>query len=328
MRLKSRKFEWLEIMQTRGNLTVEEQQDLRRLQKGRQGEIEFDQMFEQILGSKVEFLDDIEIEFEGNRMQMDKVFASGNVLGFIDIKNYSGEYVYENNTLKIGSRRLAEDCFEQARRSRRIGEQLLAFHGMPMRIVSVLVFINENGNVRINQEVPEIVLNYAEIPQWLLKLKRQARMPVVKHWQKMLACHQPQRYEINASCSPERFAKLKKGICCSKCHGFDLTLTRFHLSCKRCGQIEVKKTAYYRTIKEYGIILHHLPLQRKELVKFFGENYSPNSIKDVLLEYFTPLDLKIKDGRYINDGKSFSETVSEHPQIFEKLQKRLHWKSS
>lgn len=328
MRFKPQLLTGLEILQQRDRLSIKEQQALMRIQKGYQGELIFDRLFTAIVAEKVEFLDDIEIEFEGNRMQMDKIVASGDMLALIDIKNYQGNYYYDRQGLKIGNTLFAQDCFEQARRSRRIVERLFKKHGVTMRVVNIIIFINEEGSITINDEINEVVLNYVEIPQWLLQLKKQADLPQMKNWQQLLLQYQPSFYKAENLCNPRRLLTLKKGICCVKCGSFDLRQERYKLQCRKCGYQEVKRVSYYRTIKEHGILIYPVPIKRKEVVTFFGKNYSESTIKTLLSEYFEPLDFSIKDGRYKNDGQTFERLIFKNKKYFEQLNGRMNWKSS
>lgn len=164
MRNKPQELCWLEAMKHRGHLSNEEQNSYQRLSNGIQGEVIFDQLFDHFLGNEVSYLDDVTLDYRGDVLQMDKILQNKSTVYLADIKNYQGNYVYENNALKIGGKVFANDIIEQARRARRIFTRLFEDYQLPLEIKNVIVFINDQSRITLNDDLPEIILNYEEIP--------------------------------------------------------------------------------------------------------------------------------------------------------------------
>lgn len=325
MRKKSLDLYWLEAMKQRGHLSDEEQRSYQRLRKGFEGELTFDQLCHQFLENETDYLDDVTLDYYGDVSQMDKIIKNKNIIYLVDIKNYQGNYVYENNALRSEKRIFTNDIFEQARRSRRIFTRLFADYHLPLEIKNVIAFINGQGRITINDELPEIVLNYEEIPMWLMSM-RDHEQGQNNDWQKLVQKYQIQFYKNSRFCTKERFKQLKKGIHCEKCGSFSLKTKRYTIQCL-CGHTEVKKIGYLRTICEYGLIMHHLPLKRSEIIQFFGKKYSADYIKNTLINYFIPLNMGIKDGRYQNYGRPFDYWFENEDINLDKLVKRKNWQT-
>ncbi|BAK95426.1 putative uncharacterized protein [Tetragenococcus halophilus subsp. halophilus] len=326
MRNKPQELCWLEAMKHRGHLSNEEQNSYQRLSNGIQGEVIFDQLFDHFLGNEVSYLDDVTLDYRGDVLQMDKILQNKSTVYLADIKNYQGNYVYENNALKIGGKVFANDIIEQARRARRIFTRLFEDYQLPLEIKNVIVFINDQSRITLNDDLPEIILNYEEIPSWLMSLRGQTQTSQSMNWQNLIKNYQIPHYGTKRICTTERFKHLKKGIHCAKCGSFSLTSKRYVLQCA-CGYVEAKKIAYLRTICECGIIRHHLPLKRSEIVDFFGKGYSIDYIKNTLLEYFSPIQPNKKDGKYQNYGLPFEYWFKNELDQLEKLAKRKNWQN-
>lgn len=326
MRMKPQDLSWLEAVRQRGDLNDEEKKSYQRLLSGFQGEMAFDQFYDHFLGNEVSHLDDVTLGYRGDVLQMDKIFKHKNIIFLVDIKNYQGNYVYENNALKIGGTTFTNDIVEQARRARRIFTRLFEDYHLSLEVKNVIIFINERGKINLCDELPEIILNYEEIPSWLMSLRGYTQVTQNMNWQKLIKNYQIPHYGTNRICTIERLKRLKKGIHCAKCGNFSLTSKRYVLQCV-CGYVETKKIAYLRTICEYGLIMHHLPLKRSELAKFFGKGYSIDYIKNTLIEYFFPTQPNKKDGRYQNYGQPFEYWFKDQSDQLEKLVKRKDWQS-
>ncbi|GMA52724.1 hypothetical protein GCM10025857_40810 [Alicyclobacillus contaminans] len=212
MRMKPQDLSWLEAIRQRGRLNDEEKKSYQRLLTGFQGELSFDQLWEHFLGNKFECLDDVTLDYHGDVSQMDKIFKDGNIVYLADIKNYQGNYVYENNALKIGKTIFANDIIEQARRSRRIFTRLFEDYQLPLEVKNVIIFINEQGRINLCDELPEIILNYEEIPSWLMSLRGHIQTNQNLSWQELIKKYQIPHYGTNRICTTERLKSLKKGF--------------------------------------------------------------------------------------------------------------------
>ncbi|GMA09348.1 hypothetical protein GCM10025886_25010 [Tetragenococcus halophilus subsp. flandriensis] len=327
MRKQIQELSWLEAMKQRGQLSNDEQKSYQRLQRGFQGELAFDQLCDHFLGNKINCLDDVTIDYQGDVLQMDKIINNRDIIYLVDIKNYQGNYVYKNNSLKTGDVTFTNNIIEQARRSRRIFTRLFDKHHLQLTIKNVIVFINDKSRINLCDDLPEIILNYEEIPTWLMSISHDTQITHRDDWKKLVQKYQVPSFKTSRICTTERFKQLEKGIHCEKCGSFSLKSNRYTLQCA-CGHIETKQIAFLGTICEYGLIMHHLPLKRSEIVKFFGKNYSTDYIKNTLINYFEPLNVNKKDGKYQNYGQPFDYWFENELISFEKLEKRKNWQSN
>lgn len=329
MRKKSPELQYLETLTTRVELSHKEEQQLESDRKGFSGELTIDRLTQEIVPEQSLMLDDLNLQADGQRVQLDKLIQIGNKLYLIDMKDYHGQYSFRGRTWYHNGKPLTHSIFGQIERAHDILARIFAEHHLTIAIVKVIVFTDPSAVIEIEDQSGIIVKYLWEYCDWLQKLcravqgtsLRQPRIP----WQKVL-----QKYFV-APYRPETdFAQdsrqLWQGIICPRCGNFWWQQEHYALQCKTCGYREAKETAYVRTICDYGTLYFRHNLQVSRLVEFFGEGYSKRYLKMMLQKYFIPLKYKSKKFAYHNFGVIFEYSFKDQEQYFDHLKKRATWK--
>jgi len=81
---------------------------------------------------------------------------------------------------------------------------------------------------------------------------------------------------------------IQKGILCSHCESFDVTLGDPYISCE-CGMHESLEEAIVRTICEFGVLNNDLHLSVPELLDFFDYQISEDDLYKHLDKHFAPV---------------------------------------
>jgi len=322
MRKKSHELQWLEMMSQRGGLSEDEIKVYQRLKRGYQGEVNFDNICQLFLEDGVEILDDVTLRYQFDTVQIDKLLMVERTLYLVDVKFYRGAYVFENNEWKVGSTILSNNIYEQLRRAKRVVQNIFREADMKMNVQGVLVFVNPESTIELVDAVQEETLSFEQIPGWLMKLRSKTSVKVPQ-WKNLLQAFEIESYQTTRACNKERFGVIQKGIRCTQCGGFVVTEDRYKVTCS-CGWMEIRETAYVRTICEYGVVMHDRDLDRKELNTFFGK-YHNQYLKRVLTKHFA---LKITSGssaKYINKGKLFHYWFEDQMDYFDSIEKRKSW---
>ncbi|MEK0399702.1 nuclease-related domain-containing protein [Tetragenococcus halophilus] len=97
MRQKSHDLQYLEVLYQRGVLTIDEEKEYWKSLRGYQGEVQCDQLCDYFLCTEFAMMDDVTLQLGKSVTQIDKLIAEEKVLWNIDIKNYQGNYRYENS---------------------------------------------------------------------------------------------------------------------------------------------------------------------------------------------------------------------------------------
>jgi len=327
MRRKSHDLQWLEVMEQRVTLDVSQRSELQKLQRGFIGEQNMDQLVEAILGSDNDHLDDLTLEYQKSVVQIDKLLVIGSIIYLIDMKFYRGHYIYKNNEWHFGDKTLTNNNFEQLRRAARILQNILRDHQIPLKVQGVLAFMNPESSLTVESHLKETVLNFADIPAWLLQLKQNSTNNQLSTWKKAVKNYEITPYRTKRFFPLEKINTLQKGICCPVCHQFKMNENKNTVSCV-CGYIEAKVIAFSRTICEYGVIFHDQNLKRSQLRIFFGQDLNERYLEYLLEKFFERLGGPNTRSGYQNKGILFEYWFAKKKDYFDHLSMRKNWKNA
>lgn len=325
MRKKSHELQWLEMIYHRKGLTEREVKDYQRLKRGYAGEVHVDKLCAFFLNDEVEYLNDITLNCQMNTVQIDKILCVGNTLYVIDVKHYRGEYTFKNNAWWVGNKLLSRNIYEQLRRAVRVIQSIFDEADWKMTVEGVIVFSNPDCKISMVDSVKELTLTYTDVPMWLSTLKTEQSVRLKNaDWKKILQAFEVESYRTRRLCDGDRFSKLKKGIRCPTCGGFELKEYRYKCICS-CGHIEVKETAYVRTICEYGLIHHDKELKVGAVVKLFGDHVNKEYVRKNMYKHFLLKNSLSKYSMYENKGVPFEEWFVDKREYFTAIEERKRW---
>jgi len=326
MRKKPHELQWLDVLDQRYLLAKEELESFQKLQRGYEGEVQFDALVEYFFKEKQVSLDDITLRYKNSVVQIDKLLIIGHTVYLIDMKHYRGHYVFKNNTWYVGDKALTNNIFEQLRRAVRILQSIFNDNQIHLSVKGVLAFTNLHSVIEVKDEVDEEVLMTEEIPAWLLRLSngdttaRHKVSQVLRHY--TIA-----PYLTTRTFDIKNLGQLKSGILCPHCHQAQMQEHRFTMNCQ-CGYKEAKDIAYRRTICEFGTLFYNYNIKRAQLRIFFGKNLNERYLKFILQKYFTLKDSHHAKAGYINKGVLFEYWFDKEMNTLEQLQKRTSWKAT
>ncbi|HLQ39978.1 MAG TPA: NERD domain-containing protein [Tetragenococcus sp.] len=320
MRQKPHELQYLEVLHQRNGLTYKEEKEYHKQLKGYLGEKKIDDWCDKHLSKEIHSMADITIGKENRETQIDKLIAGDFVLYHIEIKNYEGHYCFRNNQWTINGKILANNLIEQSRRSVRMTQQFLNEAAVNLKVVGIIMFVNNNVNIEIIDDVSEVILTYDKICPWLAGI-----VPFdAGDWQAALQNYKITKRYNKYITTPKRFANLTKGIRCPNCNSFkEKEKSRSNLICPNCGYVEPKIIANTRTICEYGLIMHHLPLKKKGIKELMGADFNSRYVTKVLHQCFQLIPNKKV---YKNKGICFENWFYEQLELFRKMYRRRYWK--
>ncbi|GBG95461.1 hypothetical protein LFYK43_19200 [Ligilactobacillus salitolerans] len=268
-------------------------------------------------------IDDLNIVFDGQLAQIDKLIVTKGKLCLLDVKNYRGKYRYENNMWYCNERVLSNNIFRQIDRAHDILARIFQQNRIQLPIERVLCFMDPQVSFEVHQLLVTKIKQVAYLPQWLLDLKHSLHENQLKFAQQikqLLAQYTVSAYRPQQDC-PTR--QLRTGICCSRCLKFGWEEQKHYLKCTHCGFCESKEHATVRTICQYGVLFFKHDLLRGELRWFLGKEINENSLKSTLYKNFQKIDgFKGKKSCYLNKGEEFEYWFYDQKDYFERLQTR------
>lgn len=329
MRKQTLEQQYLEVLQERAQLKTSEKQHLQRLARGYVGECNLDKFVEEFLGSPELVMDDLNLAYGQEKIQVDKLIVIGNDVYLIDVKKYRGNYAYQDNSWYCGGQLLINNIFRQIDRAYDVLIKIFSAKGLHnLKVKRVLIFMDPAVTVEIKQPIVQMVLRVEELGSWLMHLKEEMKAYqqfISDRWRLALNDYLIPAYCPQNDFSSQKGRPLQPGICCPNCKKFVWTSYRYYLQCCHCGFCQSKEVAYVRTICDYGVLFFKSNLKRKELKKFFGKEWSEKYIRNQLKKHFQPLELCGRESSHYNYGLRFEYWFVNKKDYFIDLQQRREW---
>ncbi|WP_018931111.1 nuclease-related domain-containing protein [Gracilibacillus lacisalsi] len=248
-RLKPRELVLFEYLKRRRSLSKEEIKKYRRLDRGYQGEVLFDQYLER-LSSNFLLLKDLWLSHHNRAFQLDHILLFHNTLYMFEIKNYPGEFYFQNEQLYLNSGEEIDNPLIQLRRSKSLLRQLLQQLEWDIPVVAAVVFINPECSLFQTPRNSNIILP-TQINRYLRQFENEVPLNpmmhhVMNHLESIQLEHSP--YE---QLPTYHYNDLKKGIPCTSCDFFMTIVEGKKCRCQNCGQSEFVQTAIISNVEEF-----------------------------------------------------------------------------
>lgn len=260
-RKKSDQLKILESINSRTQLSHQQEQYLLNLKKGFEGEVLFDKLIDKHLGTEAIVLKDRMISCNGSTAQIDALIATGNALYLYEVKNYEGEYIQLSGQF----RRLKGQEFicpsVQLNRTEKVLQQLLNQWTESPEIRSFVIFVNPAFTLydaKISNPFilpPQITGHFEELKNSQIQPSKNI-MRIVNKLQHESTSGDKYRG------TPQHYAyhELRKGLLCSSCHSFNLKLTQRQAVCRDCGRKNKNDTLLLNHIDELSLLFPEMKI--------------------------------------------------------------------
>ncbi len=221
--------------------------------KGYEGEVMFDSLTEKLQCQSF-ILNDLFIETGGAKFQIDSLMISQEPIYVFEVKNYEGDYFYENGRFYTMANKEINNPLQQLERSESLLRQLLQNLGYRIPIEAYVVFINPSFHL-FQSPLNKPIIYPNQLPKFMNKLNSSPSILNKRHKSladKLVSVHQ---IETNINKLPTYdYGSLRKGSTCAVCHSFEVTIVDKHLVCKVCGHQEMIDTAILRAVEEIMLL--------------------------------------------------------------------------
>ena len=283
-RRKSENHVYLEVLATRAELDVRERRVLERYRSGFEGEREYDAVLDAVGHGLLYVFRDIWLGIGDGKVQLDSLIIADNMLIVNEVKNYSGNYSYEEGVWRVRGRQISEDPVSQVSTAANKLLRLRYDVGVPFEVQKGIVFVN-----------PYLIFgptDYQNVDMFVMRnrLKQYFRSLTnmnVGESAKVLAAEVAKR--IITSPHPaavnER-AKIRFGVNCYRCQSFNIRLDRYCAGCRGCGYIEPFERLIVRAAVEFSVLYPGEAVTRQRVYDFLGGEVHPKKIQRHLKRYF------------------------------------------
>lgn len=256
------------------------------LEKGYKGELMFDALTEK-LQSPILILNDLRLELNKSKFQLDSSIVFQAKINLFEVKNYEGDYYYENGKFYTLFKKEIQNPLHQLEREETLLRQVLLNLGIKIPIESYVVFINPafflyqaplNKPIIYSNQLPQFMKNLNMQPSnlntWHMKLAKE-----------LVSLHQMELpYD---RLPPYEYSKLRKGITCWKCGSFLISVHGNKVFCDVCGCSELIASAVSRIVEEVKLLFPGRKITSNEIHEWCRVIDCKKRITRILRSHYT-----------------------------------------
>lgn len=261
----------------------------KRVEAGALGEMQFEQIMNQFGSPQWYFLQNIWFE-NYNTFECDYVLVTKHCVYVFEIKNYYGEFEYQNGQCKSRGVGITYNPINQAHNAMVHLKNLVKNYSAEIPIKGVLVFIGEHNKVCVHDDIDYIdIITRNEIYSYIQNMiqKDNASLTAInpKYLIEYLEPFEVKNpYLVNPYTSSD-IMNLHAGLYCKMCSR-ELEMTRsLYIECS-CGFQEYREHLIVRTACEYGVLTHGTNFVISDIQSFVGAFPSRVHMKNMLPKHF------------------------------------------
>jgi hypothetical protein len=254
----------LRVLNSRTKKSIEQQQYYSNLEKGYEGEVLFDLLTEQLTNDCL-ILNDLLLEINDTRFQVDTLIIYQDLIYLIDIKYFEGDYLYDGENFKTTFKKIVKDPLNQLDRSKSLLLQLLQHLRFNMNVEAYVVFNHPDFTLYQAPQNKPIILP-TQLNRFMKKLEKKPSNLTNSH--KKLA---EKLVSLNIAQMPDKYLpsysyeEVLKGITCANCHSFSVFNGKRKVVCSSCGHEELLTKAVIRNVDEVKLLFPNRKITTKEI---------------------------------------------------------------
>lgn len=252
-RSESRELKLYRSLNARGNLLPEDRQHYYNLEKGYEGELEFDRYLESLSDDWL-IVNDLFLRYNNTNFQIDSLLFSHEIIFLFEIKNFEGDFCIESDQWYTLSKKEINNPMIQLERNQSLLRRLLQDWGYNYSIQANLVFVNREFTL-YNAPLDKPIILPSQINRYFNRLnmkkprinsrdKKVAELLIAEHISNPPFSKIPD-YNLNS---------LEKGIVCGNCHRLMPDIKATKLVCRHCGHTEPVSSGILRSVEEMGML--------------------------------------------------------------------------
>src|SRR5690625_1035022 len=287
-------FPWplliFEALDSRREMSSDELERYRRLEKGFFGEKMLLDQLNSIDRSKVLPLFDFLFEIENQEVQIDCILLTSETIFLLEVKNYSGDYYIKNNKIyHLNTNLEIYNPITQLERTEFLFKKLLQEMRIKFSVRSYVIFVNPKFFL-YQSPIQSRFIHYGQIDRFLSKATHhEGRLTsrVVKLKEELSKRKKDRsKYEV----LPEyKLEDLRRGLFCKKCQSGLVRKGQLFLYCNRC-----KCKFHLYDMLLYSIAQFHLLFPEKKITTKQITDWCGNLFSRVFVSRFLKRHLRMK----------------------------------
>ena len=252
-RTKPEELVILQTLKSRMELAEKDLTNLFTMEKGYEGEVQFDHWFTNHIVESL-IINDLLLEVNGTHFQIDSLVITQDRIHLFEVKNLEGDYYLDGDKFKTVAGNETKNPLHQLGRAESLLKQLLKNLGFYIPLEPHLVFINpEFALLQAPLKSPIILPN--QLNRFMRNMNRVSSKLTNKHTKLAEALLSLHIKKSPFSRVPGYdFDMLRKGVICEGCGEFLESFDRNNLRCSHCGAKETIDSAVIRTTKTFRLL--------------------------------------------------------------------------
>lgn len=290
-RKKPYRLKVMECLANRMNLSRDNRNKLHNWNKGYTGEVlRFDPLTNQLTCDGL-VLNDLYLEVKGKSCQLDAVLITEQEFTIYEVKNFEGEYYYQNGKMYHGrTRKEVFDPVYQVRNAESIVRQLVDQLGYQLTVKKYIVFVNPNFTLFEAPRDNGLILP-TMIDAHFAAVNEISNPLSSTHYQfaeELKTMHKEDNSLHNVPYYDDEL--LKKGVTCVQCGRFVTRFTKKRsCTCNHCGKEELVSHTILRLARECKLLFPNQKITVSLILKWSNYQISACRIRYVLNKH-----LKVK----------------------------------
>ncbi|MFC0026621.1 nuclease-related domain-containing protein [Neobacillus cucumis] len=255
-RFESAELKILRFLNKRMTLSDKDKRHYLTLRKSYEGEVLFDRKTEKLTCDCL-ILNDLLFKVNNTTFQIDSLIITGNLLFLNEVKNFEGDYYYNNELDRLYKRPKDDEYLNplnQLSRSESLLRQLLQYIGYHFTIEAWVIFINPEFTL-YQAPLDKPFILPTQVNSYIKKLDIIPQGLSGKHKMladKLLSLHKEKN--PYTTLPPYAYDQLKKGQTCAICDSFALSVRGNKCVCEDCGHEELVASAVLRSVDELRLL--------------------------------------------------------------------------
>lgn len=256
--------------------------------KGDEGEIKFIGLTRVRLTRDCLILNDLYLEVKGKSCQLDTLVVTAKGLSIYEVKNFEGEYYYQNEKMYHG--RYEKEVYDpayQIRNAESVVRQLLDQLGYNFAVKKYIVFVNPNFTLFGAPRNSGLILP-SMIDSHFTAINEISGHLNQTHYQFAEEIKTLHKVDFSLRHVPYYDDKLlKKGATCVQCGKFINQFTKKRSCvCSNCGKEELVSHTIVRLAKERKLLFPNEKITVSVLLQWCDYQLSASRIRYILNKYF------------------------------------------
>ncbi|MEH7097618.1 nuclease-related domain-containing protein [Neobacillus vireti] len=285
-------------LNTRMELTQEEKFHYFTLEKGYEGEVEFDRMTEGLQEERY-IINDLLLKIKNSYFQLDTTLVSQEVIRLLDVKNFEGDFCFEKDRFyAVKSGREYKNPIIQLSKCASQFRQLLHDLKLHYLVEATVIFINPEFTL-YNAQVDHPIILPNQVNRFLKSINDTSSKLNDGHKklaQQLISLHQTKNPFTQVP--NYQYGQLKKEVYCKFCRSFLVTLHNHLLVCGKCGGHETVEDAILRNVREFQLLFPERKITSTNIYEWCNVDLSKRTFCRVLKKNFTAVG-KTSDSYYI-----------------------------